>query len=144
MKKIYLLLLLSVILISCNSTEGEVDPEGTLVVNVIYDSEWPPLDEIVDLRVVAFKFKPLTEDDLTRIGEMLISDELEYGVSQQTVRFEEVPNQKLFGSAIAWQFGPDVFADWRAGGINNNEFEIKGNTIQITIRVNFDNPPPFP
>lgn len=144
MKKIYLLFLVSIFIISCNSTGNEVDPEGTLVVNVIYDSEWPPQDQFEDLRVVAFKFKPVTEEDLTRIGEMLISDELEYGVSQQTVRFEEVPNQKFYGSAIAWQFGPNVFADWRAGGINNNEFEIKGNTVQITIRVDFDNPPPFP
>lgn len=146
MKRILAFLLLAALIISCSTDKGE-DPEGTLIVNVVYDSPWPPQNDIKDLRVVAFKFKPMNEQDLTRIGEMLISDPLTYGVSQQTIRFDEVPNQKFFGAAIAWQFGDNVFADWRAAGLytsNNGEFEIKGNTVELTIRVNFNNPPPFP
>lgn len=146
MKKLLYLFLLALVVTSC-STDSGVAPEGTLVVNVIYDSAWPPEDEVKDLRVVAFKFRPMTEEDLTRLGDMTYSDPLQYGVTSQTVRFENIPNQKYFGAAIAWRFGDNLFADWRAAGLytqNNGEFEIKGNTVELTIRVDFNNPPPFP
>jgi hypothetical protein len=146
MKAQALLLLFAVFLVSCGTDSG-TDPEGTLIVNVIYDSDWPSQEDVKDLRVVAFKFRPMSEEDLTRLGDMTYSDPLQYGVSQQTVTFEKIPNQKYYGGAIAWRFGDNLYADWRAAGLytqNNGEFEIKGNTVELTIRVNFTNPPPFP
>ncbi len=146
MKTPLIICLLAVFMVSCTSSD-EVAPDGTLIVNVIYDSDWPDQIDVKDLRVVAFKFKPENEEDLTRLGEMTYSDPLEYGVSQQTVRFENTPNQKYYGAAIAWRFGDNLYADWRAAALytqNKGEFEIKGNTVELTLRVDFDNPPPFP
>jgi hypothetical protein len=146
MKKLLYLFLFSLIVISC-STDSGVAPEGTLIVNIIYESEWPAEIDVKDLRFVAFKFRPMNEEDLTRLGDMTYSDMLQYGVSRQTVRFENIPNQKYYGAAIAWRYGDNLFADWRAAGLytqGNGEFEIKGNTVELTLRVDFNNPPPFP
>lgn len=146
MKKSLILFLLAFFIVSCKSNEP-VAPDGTLIVNIIYDSDWPNQVDVKDLRFVAFKFRPMNEEDLTRLGDMTYSEPLEYGVSQQTVRFENTPNQKYYGAAIAWRYGDNLYADWRAAGLytqNNGEFEIKGNTVELTLRVDFDNPPPFP
>jgi hypothetical protein len=121
--------------------------EGTLIVNLIYNSEWPPQDQIFEFRFVAFKFKPATTFDFLRINEMVISDVLEYGVDRQQIIFEEVPNQRFYAGAIAWQFGPSLLTDWRAAAVyaeGNGEFEIDGNTVEITIEVDFNNLPDFP
>lgn len=136
------------ILSSCSGIEPDPIPEtGTLIAHIIYDSEWPDREDIVDLRFIAFKFRPQSEADFLRITEMLVSEPLTYGVTSQTVRFEEVPNQRFYAAAIGWQYGPNIFSDWRAAGVyttGNGEFVIEGNTVEVTIRVDFSNPPPFP
>jgi len=148
-KSKYLLVLFALIIVSCN--EGlepkKVEPEGTLIVNILYNSDWPPPSEIVDFRFVGFKFEPQSEADFIRINEMLISDPLSYGVSNQTLTFANIPNQRFYMGAIAWQYGPNVFAEWRAAAIytgGNGQFAIEGNTVEITINVDFTNLPDFP
>jgi hypothetical protein len=121
--------------------------EGTLIVNLVYASEWPAQDQIFEFRFVAFKFKPATTFDFLRINEMLISDPLLYGAEQQQIIFEEVPNQRFYAGAVAWQFGPSILTDWRAAAVyadGNGEFEIDGNTVEITLIVDFNNLPDFP
>jgi hypothetical protein len=148
-KSSYLLVLFAFIVASCNKglEPEEVLPEGTLIVNILYNSDWPESADIVDFRFVGFKFQPQSEADFVRINEMLISDPLTYGVTNQTLIFEDIPNQRYYMGAIAWQYGPNVFADWRAAAIytgGNGQFTIEGNTVEITLTVDFNNLPDFP
>lgn len=145
----FLLVLFAFIIASCNKglEPEEVLPEGTLIVNILYNSDWPEPEDIVDFRFVGFKFEPQSEADFVRINEMLISDPLAYGVTNQTLMFEDIPNQRYYMGAIAWQYGPNVFADWRAAAMytaGNGQFTIEGNTVEITITVDFNNLPDFP
>lgn len=145
----YLLILLPLLILSCNKglEPEEVEPEGTLIVNILYASDWPPQEEFFDFRFVAFKFQPETEADFLRINEMLISNPLDYGVESQTLTLENVQNQKFYMGAIAWQYGSNIFADWRAAGLyttGNGQFTIEGNTVEITITVDFNDLPDFP
>ncbi len=139
-----------VILIGCDSGLGptdEVPAEGSLIVNISYTGDWPPADELFEFRFVAFEFLPTSLTDFLRINEMLISDQLEYFVDSETIIFQDIENREYFYSAIAWQFGENVFADWTAAGIyteNDGYFKIEGNIIEIDLEVDFDNLPDFP
>lgn len=124
-----------------------VDPEGTLIVNISYTGDWPPSEEIFEFRFIAFRFKPILTSDFTRITEMVISDRLEYFVDSQTIVLENVRNGDFPYSAIGWQFGSNIFQDWRPAGIydeNGGFFRIQGNEVEINIEVDFDNLPTFP
>lgn len=144
-------ILIIAILASCDTglePKSQVDEVGNLIVNVRVISDWPPAENIFELRFVAFTFVPETPTDFLRIDEMLISEErLELFVDEQTIVFEGIENRLYYYSIIAWQSGPNIFQDWEAPGIykeNNGQFKIEGNTVEISIEVDFDNPEPFP
>lgn len=129
------------------SPTDELPAEGSLVVNISYTGEWPPEEELLIFRFVALEFQPESLIDFFRIEEMLISEELERNAASETVIFREVPNNEYFFSGIAWQFGPNLFADWRTAGEyreNNGYFRIDGNLVEIDVLVDFNNLPVFP
>jgi hypothetical protein len=125
---------------------SEVDPEGNLIVNITYEGEWPPEEEIFEFRFIAFDFFPETVADIFfNLENLIISvEKLLYGVESETLVFEQVENRTIIYSAVAWQFGPDVFDNWRAAGETQQQYTIEGNTVEMNLVVDFDNLPPFP
>lgn len=149
MKKLLLFCVL-IGLVACDgglSPMEEVDPIGQIIVNISYSGDWPDSEDLHDLRFIAFRFMPQTPSDFTRITEMVISPRLEYFVDEQTVTLQNVRNGVFYYNAIGWQYGDDIFQDWRPAGIyteNDGMFEISGNTVEIHVSVDFDDLPVFP
>lgn len=149
MKRICGFLLVSFWLLSCEGLTplDDVDPTGTIAVSITYQGDWPPANQLFELRFLAFRFIPRTESDFTRITEMVISDRLQYFVDEQTIVLSNVRNGTFFYNAIGWQFGENIFADWRPVGVyteNDGIAVLRGDSIHIHILVDFDNLPVFP
>ncbi len=154
-----LVIVLIVVLSSCN--EGlapRIETSG--ISGVIRYKNWPPLDSLRDLRLVAFKYFPPTNIVLDvlqgraivypAIGDTALVpfyvDSLIYTAPLPAGRYEYV--------VIAQQYGPNILADWRPVG----QYDLDSNyavpspvivlegtiTRFIDINVDFRNPPPFP
>jgi len=126
---------------------------------VVTFTNWQAVDSLYDLRVVAFRMFPVSDV----IDEVLEGRAVVYpplGAGALTMRGED----SLFYSitlqpgiypyvAVAHQFGPDLFADWRPVGqydLDTNltvpstvEVVAGTNTANINIHVDFENPPPL-
>ncbi len=136
-------------LISCEGLAplDDVDPEGIIAVTITYEGDWPSSNELFDLRFLAFRFIPQNESDFTRITEMVVSDRLQYNVDEQTIVIRNIRNGTFFYNAIGWQFGPDIFSNWRPAGEyreNDGIAVLRGDSIHLDIHVDFDNLPAFP
>ncbi|MDH7516456.1 MAG: hypothetical protein QHI48_11355 [Bacteroidota bacterium] len=94
---------------------GRVGFEGR--VRVV--SPWPPRDSIYALRVVAIRSYPpgdLIQEFLE--GKLVFSDELPRDLSEFSYRIQQENLQGVFAFvAVAQQFGPNPFQDWRAVGV---------------------------
>ena len=147
-------LLLSVLLTLVNCESGlkppieEENPTGIITGIVTYSGEWPPADSLKDLRFVPLKSVPQTAQDI--ISEFtknpVFSDRLNYFVEQDTFTVKDVQNGVYVYNAIAQRFGDQLFSDWRPVGVyteNNGIIIVNGDTISITIHVDFENLPPF-
>ena len=144
-----IMLLAMPFLAGCDS--GLVPPEdaGTGVIEgvITYVGEWPPEDELRDLRFIAMRFMPRDTTDFFRLNDMVIGDGLPRHVDEQTFRIENAPVGTYFYSGVAQKFGPDLL-DWRPVGLveaNGGVFSVgRDQRVFVQITVDFAHPPPFP
>ncbi len=126
---------------------------------VIYYRNWPPLDSLKDLRIVAFRdFPPqsIVGDIISgrafvfpKLGE----SHLPFFVDSTAYSFFVPPGRYAY-VAVAQQFGDSLFRDWRAVGQYDldsdvtipSAVEVSDNTFvsRVNIFVDFWNPPPTP
>lgn len=154
----YCLILSAVImfLAGCDSglqpppVEGEVASKGAISGTVTYTGEWPPDDELRQLFFVPLTFVPSGASEIVTefiSGNLIASESLETNVDSDTFFVDELPNGVYVYNGIANQFGSRVFSDWRVLGLysdNDGIIIIEGDTVEISIEVDFDNLPPFP
>ena len=138
---------------------GQTIPEGHMS-GVIRYSNWPPLDSLLDMRLVAFRvFPPANIVDEVLLGRAFVYpplgdtaltpffvDSLRYSVTLPSGQYKYV--------VVAQRFGPDLYADWRPVGqydLDTNLAVPSPVTIapndtsgDIDIHVDFRNPPPPP
>jgi hypothetical protein len=125
-------------------------------------SSWPPVDSVLDLRVVAVPYYPV--DTLTsQLIDKILSGVIPYsltalplqGDSNMTVAYEMlIPATRYYYIAVVQQYGADVFHDWRVVGAHTNTTSLVPpftvNVIQdvfvdsINITVDFKHLPPQP
>jgi len=138
----------------------EPPPGPGALSGVVHYTSWPPLDSLFDLRIVAFRnFPPEGIVSSVLSGEAAVYppvgdtalvpffvDSLRYAFSLPSGRYEYL--------AVAQQYGPNLFTDWRPVGQYDLDTNLAlpspiaippGDTLrEITIHVDFANPPPAP
>lgn len=130
---------------------GLVPPDapetGQLVGTIVYTGEWPPLDELNDLRFVAMRFVPRDTSDFLQLNRMVISAGLRRHVNTDSFEILEVPSGLYPYSGVAQKFDSDLLS-WRPVGLYTDSggvFAVDPNkTTRISILVDFANLPPFP
>lgn len=124
----------------------EPDPTGVITGIVTYSGEWPPADSLKDLRFVPLKSVPQKPQDIfADFNNLVFSERLKFDVEQDTFTVSQVPNGNYVYNAVAQNFG--TFTEWRPIGLykeNDGLIIMEGDTVSITIHVDFDNLPPFP
>ena len=151
------LLLISAIFFLLTGCEGglkppppEPEPIGAISGTVIYTGDWPPSSEFRELLFVPLPFTPT---DFSQIlgefirGTLRSSGRLQTFVDSEEFFVGELENGVYVYNIIANQFGPNPLADWRPLGVyeeNDGLITINGDTVEVTIFVDFDNLPPFP
>ena len=142
-------LCLAVAVVSCDSAiEPPSDPaKGTIRGVIEYLSEWPPAEEIRDLRFVAMRFVPTDTADFLQLNRLEFSERLEYFVDDATIVLADVPAGTYPFAVVARQRTSDPLS-WQALGIyeeNNGVFVLsRDETVEVQITVDFDNLPDFP
>ena len=154
-------LLAFVLLLSVSACDEGMKPAPfTGFSGVIRYKNWPPADSLRDLRIVAFRnFPPgsIFEEVLNGRAVVypglldtfalpLFVDSMKYEVTAPTGQFQYI--------AVAQQFGPNLFTDWRAVGqydLDTNltvpspiEIFADRQTKGIDINVDFHKLPPQP
>ncbi|MCX7929744.1 MAG: hypothetical protein N2663_03370 [Chlorobi bacterium] len=122
-------------------------------------ASYPPRDSLFDLRVVAFRTIPRDSSIIAAVlgGQayftaMSVLDSSRYtitipftGITPDPLRLEYI--------AVAQQYGPNVFSDWRVVGVYAADslwtpkavVLTRGERrIDIDIEIDFRNPPPQP
>jgi len=120
---------------------------GAIEGSVHYVGDWPPSDELQDLRFVAMRFIPQDTTDFFRLNDMEISVGLSSNVSDDVFSIALAQAGTYFYSGIAQKFDEDLLS-WRPIGLyadNGGIFVVRsGETVSISITVDFDNLPVFP
>lgn len=128
-------------------TDADSKPAGVITGVVTYSGPWPPADSLKDLRFVPLRSEPQTAQDIfADIETLVFSERLDYFVERDTFTVIDVQNGVYTYNAVAQRFGDELFADWRPVGIyreNNGVITVAGDTVRITIHVDFDDIPPF-
>jgi len=125
----------------------------------VFFRNWPPADSLFDLRVVAFKQYP-SGDIISDVlqGKAKFTPKLQpYGAASIAYQLilEPLPPGRFEYIAVAQQFGPNVFRDWRPVAIYEDTTDsarvplslfVPANEIltPVDIWVDFQNPPPPP
>lgn len=151
---VYLYLITLLFLAGCDSglepPPAEPEPVGVILGTITYSGEWPPQNELRELLFVPLKFYP---SDFAEVlseflkGNLKSSERLQFYVESDTFIVSELENGLYVYNIIANQYGPQPLADWRPLGVydeNDGLIFIEGDTVQISIHVDFDNLPPFP
>lgn len=123
----------------------ETNPTGVITGVVTYSGEWPPADSLKDLRFVPLKSVPQTTQDIfADFNNLVFSERLDFNVEQDTFSISQVPNGVYVYNSVAQNYG--TITEWRPVGLyeeNDGIIIMDGDTISITIHVDFDNLPPF-
>lgn len=126
--------------------EVEISPTGAISGTVHYSGEWPPSSQLKDLRFIPLETVPQSMVEIIADFENLkYSDRLSYNVESDTFLVDDLENGVYLYNAVVQQYG-GIF-DWRPVGVyddNDGIIIIEGDTVNITIDVDFDNLPPFP
>lgn len=126
----------------------EPNPIGVITGIVNYSGEWPPEVSLIDLRFVALETKPQSATDIVSVFPNLpFSETLNFNVERDTFFIDSVQNGVFIYNSIAQQFGGSILQDWRPVGLyeeNDGIIIVNGDTVSITISVDFNNLPPFP
>jgi hypothetical protein len=120
---------------------------------------YPPRDSILDLRVVAFRTIPRDSSIIAAVlsGQAYftptsILDSTHYAIS---IPFTEGTPEplRLEYIAVAQQYGPNVFRDWRVVGLYASDslwtpkavvLRRGERRLDVDITIDFRNPPPQP
>jgi len=143
------LLILSLLSLSCDhGLEPPADPGfGTIEGRVTYVGDWPPAEELQDLRFVAMRFTPQDTSDFFKLNEMEISGSLDTDVDSDNFTLSAATAGTYFYSGVAQKFDANLLS-WRPVGLytdNGGVFSVtSGQTVSISFIVDFDNPPVFP
>jgi hypothetical protein len=145
------IVLIALVLIAAGCDHGfappDEPPSGVIRALISYEGAWPIESDVHDLRFVAMRFVPRDTADFLQLNRMAISDRLPYGVRNDTVTVEGVETGGFLYSGVAQQFEANLLA-WRPVGLfSDNEgvfFVTSGDTTDISLTVDFDDPPPFP
>jgi hypothetical protein len=158
-------LLCTITVLSCDGglappSEATVPTSGSFSGTITF-THWEVVDTLIDLRLVAFTVFPPTDI----IGDILAgravvypplgSSEILADMGADSIHYTFAVQAGTYPYvAVAHQFGPDVFNDWRPVGqydLDTNltvPEEVVVNAGQdtpgIDIVVDFTNPPPFP
>jgi hypothetical protein len=123
-------------------------PFGAIRGFIEYRGAWPPADSLRDFRFVAMRIIPDEVSDFINLNNIEFTPErLPINVAADTFLLAEVPNGFYLYNGIAQMYGPNVFADWRPVGLyteNGGTIDVRGDTVEINILVDFNNLPPFP
>lgn len=126
----------------------EPNPTGVITGIVTYSGEWPPEDSLKDLRFVALESKPQSATDIVSVFPNLpFSETLDFYVERDTFLVDSVQSGIYVYNSIAQRFGDQILQDWRPVGLykeNDGILIVEGDTVSITIDVDFNNLPPFP
>ncbi|MBN1449297.1 MAG: hypothetical protein JXA28_15330 [Bacteroidetes bacterium] len=131
---------------------GEPGFSGTITVR----GSWPPQDSVRQLRVVAFRKYP-SADVLSEVlsGNAVYTDELPYGETTIPYTLQDPSYNGVFDYiAVAQNYGPDLFTQWRAVGVYTITGDVEspspvdlgsGRFVEgVDIVVDFVNLPPQP
>ena len=144
--RVFLLLALLLIYTGCDHglEPPDAPPVGSIRGTVTYVGPWPPSDSLRDLRFVALPFVPRDTLDLFReLSQLVFSERLAYYVQADTFFVDSVQAQLYVYSGVAQKFSQNLF-DWRPVGLADL-FQVRpGEVTELSIRVDFDNIPPFP
>jgi len=123
------------------------EPVGAIRGVVEYSGAWPAADSLYDLRYVAMRFVPRDTTDFLQLNRLIFSDPLELYVERDTFLISGVRPGVFVYSGVAQQYASNIFA-WRPVGLYDVEggvFRVHSNdTVQIGLRVDFADLPPFP
>lgn len=144
-----LILGLCVVLTGCDA--GLEPPEdagtGTIYGTITYIGDWPPAEQLEDLRFIGMRFVPADTTDFFRLNEMVISERLPENVDRHEFTLQDAPTGTYFYSGVAQKYGSDLL-DWRPIGLVESDGGIftvqRGGNVSIEITVDFANPPVFP
>lgn len=143
---------------SCDQGIVPEPPPAYGIAGTAYFSNWPPPDSIQDLRLVAFKSYP-TGNVVNEVlqGNARFTNRLgPHGAAEisYTLLLSPLQPGTFEYIAVAQQYGPNLFADWRAVGVyyaagdttRPGTVFVPGNAIVqgVDIYIDFDNPPPPP
>jgi hypothetical protein len=138
----------------------EPPPGPGALSGLITYASWPPPDSLFDLRIVAFRdFPPEGIVSSVLGGEAAvyppIGDTALVPFFVDSLRYAfDLPSGRYEYLAVAQQYGPNLFTDWRPVGQYDLDTNLAvptpidvppGDTLRnIIIHVDFANPPPAP
>lgn len=127
--------------------EAEMGVIRAYITYVQEPEDWPSSDSLYDLRFVAMRFVPRDTSDLLQLNRLVFSDRLADGASEEVAIIPNVETGPFLYSGVAQKFGPDIF-NWRPIGVvseNSGLFVVRsGETTDVSVVADFNNPPPFP
>jgi hypothetical protein len=140
------------ILITTSGCDAGLEPpedagSGTINGTITYIGDWPPSEQLEDLRFIGMRFVPQDTTDFFRLNEMVISERLPDNVEMHTFTMKGVPTGTYFYSGVAQKYASDLLA-WRPVGLVESDGGVftvqRGGNVAIQIMVDFANPPLFP
>lgn len=159
---VFIIIFITIFFIECDKGLSPYDVEQVPagISGIVYFQNWPIQDSLYDIRVVAFRNYPpqnIVEEVLT--GSAIVFpglsepdtisfyiDSLAYSMKMEAGLWEFL--------AVAQQFGPDLYNDWRVAGqyVETEHDSLPSPIIleegeflsDLNIHVNFDSLPPQP
>ncbi len=174
MKRLFLsVTVLTLVFLSFQGCDKGLTPDPSGFTGVIRFTNWPPPDSVQELRLVAFKSPPTDSSGLLvefLKGNVVIYppvgtpaftkfkdngdfiDSIKYTVILQNLPAGEATRYTYV--ALAWRYGPNVFADWAPAGVYSLQPSThvpatlvveKHNVVRdVNILCDFRNLPPKP
>jgi hypothetical protein len=159
-----LCLALALLLLGCSGglDPTELPPQASISGRLIVrggTQSYPPRDSLFDLRVVAFRTIPKDSSIIAAVlgGEAYFTQTSVIDSSSYSITIPltgNVPEPlRLEYIAVAQQYGPNVFSDWRVVGVYSEDTLWTPKAVVLTrgvhrtdvdITIDFQNPPPQP
>ena len=140
--------------------------EPSAISGVIRFTNWPPPDSCRQIRLAAFEVYPADSANillaliagqavifpatLTGTGLDRFVDSVSY---EWTTKATNLQVKKYDYFVVAWQYGPNIFTDWRPAGVYTTTpgsfvpapvRVLLHKNVRVDVNVDFRNPPPKP